>query len=127
MWVGKFSPLEEKVLISKLKLEDTRPPGEWSIDEANLERKIANKEQLVLLDVREREVYGVDHRDGAKNIPLDELPVRAQNELPMDQTIVVYATDPSEADKAYSILDVQGFARVLILVQHATQPTQLSQ
>lgn len=127
MWIGKFSPWEEKVLISKLKLEDTRPPGEWSIDEASLERKIANKEQLVLLDVRKRENYGVDHREGAKNIPLDELPVRAQNELPMDQTIVVYTNDPYEADKAYSILDVQGFARVFILVQNATQPTQQSQ
>ena len=119
MWVGKFSPLEEKVLMSRLKLEDTRSPDEWSITESNLERKVANKEQLVLLDTRERAAYAVNHRDGARNIPLDELPVRAQNELPMDQTIVIYASDPSEADLAYSILDAQGFNRVFVLVKNA--------
>lgn len=117
MWVGTFSPLEEKALMSKLKLEDTRSPDEWSINEADLERKLANKELLVLLDIRDRAAYAVSHRDGARNIPLDELPVRGQNELPLDQTIVIYGSDPSEADLAYSILDGQGFAHVLILVR----------
>lgn len=69
----------------------------------------------MLLDIRERAAYAVAHRDGARNIPLDELRVRAQNELPMDQMIVIYA--PSEADFAYSILDGQGFAHVFVLVQ----------
>lgn len=116
MWVGKLSPLEERALMSKLRLEDTRSPNEWSIAEADLERRVANKEVLILLDIREREVYAINHRDGARNIPLDELPVRAQNELPMDHTIVIYGNDPSEADLAYSILDGQGFAHVFVLV-----------
>lgn len=124
MWMGKLSPLEEKALMSKLRLEDTRSPDEWSIDEAGLERKVANKEVLVLLDIRERAAYALNHRDGTRNIPLDELPVRAQNELPLDQTIVIYSHDPSAADFAYSILDAQGFSRVLILVQNATQPNE---
>ena len=122
MWMGKLSPLEEKALMSKLRLEDTRSPDGWSIDEAGLERKVANKEVLVLLDIRERSAYAVNHRDGARNIPLDELSVRAQNELPLDQTIVIYSDDPSAADFAYSILDAQGFSRVLILAPNATRP-----
>ena len=117
MWIGKLSPLEERALMAKLKLEDTRSPAEWSIDEATLERKLANKELLVLLDIRERAAYSINHRDGAKNIPLDELPVRAQNELSLDHKIVIYGTDPSEADLAYSILDAQGFRHVFILSQ----------
>ena len=117
MWVGRFSPLEEKDLMARLKLEDTRSPDEWSISEANLEVKLANKEQLLLLDIRERAAYALAHRDGARNIPLDELRVRAQNELPTDQMIVIYASDPSEADFAYSILDGQGFTHVFVLVQ----------
>ena len=116
MWVGKLPPFEEKGLMSMLGLEDTRPADEWSITEANLARKLANKEQLVLLDIRDRTAYTTNHRDGARNIPLDELPVRAQNELPLDQTIVVYANDPDESDLAYSILETQGFAHVLFLV-----------
>ena len=123
MWEGKLSPLKESALMSKLNLEDTRARDDWSITEANLERKVANKEHLVLLDVRERAAYSTNHKNGAKNIPLDELPVRAQNELSLDQTIVVYG-DTSEADLAYSILDTEGFTRVLILVENATHPTK---
>lgn len=121
MWSGKFSPLEEQALNSRLGLEDTRSPDEWSITEANFERKVANKEQLVLLDIRERAHYAMNHKDGSQNIPLDELQVRAPNELPMDRTIVIYGSDPSETDFAYSILDSQGFASILILVQNPTQ------
>lgn len=124
MWVGKLSPLTEKAIMSKLGLEDTRSPAEWSIEEADLERKLANKELLLLLDIRERAVYAMNHRDGARNIPLDELSVRAQNELLLDHTIVIYGNDPSEADLAYSILDTQGFAHVLVLVQNASQTTK---
>ncbi|HSD46380.1 MAG TPA: rhodanese-like domain-containing protein [Pyrinomonadaceae bacterium] len=122
MWVGKLPPLEEKGLMSKLSLQDTRPPDEWSITEAEFERKLANKEQLVLLDIRHRAAYAKNHKYAARNIPLDELPVRAQNELSPDQTIVVYGNDPSETDLAYSILESQGFAHVLLLVEDATPP-----
>lgn len=122
MWVGKLSPLEEKGLMAALKLEDTRPADEWSITEAGLERKVANKEQLVLLDIRERAAYALSRTDGARNIPLDELPVRALNELPLDHTIIIYGSDPSETDLAYSILDGQGFAQVFVLVKNPTPP-----
>jgi rhodanese-related sulfurtransferase len=127
MWVGKLSPLKESALMSKLGLEDTRSPDEWSINEDNLERRLANKEPLVLLDIRERAAFALEHKDGARNIPLDELPVRAQNELPPDHTIVIYGNDPSEADLAYSILDTEGFAHLLILVQNTKQPPKQSQ
>ena len=122
MWAGKLPPLEERGLMSKLGLADTRSPDEWSITEANLERELANKEQFVLLDVRERAAYTTNHKDAARNIPLDELPVRAPNELPLDHSIVIYSNDPSESDLAYSILETQGFAHILLLVQDATPP-----
>jgi rhodanese-related sulfurtransferase len=126
MWAGKLSPLKEADLMSKLGLENTRAPDEWSISEAGFERKVANKERLLLLDIRHRAAFSLKHRDGAKNIPLDELPVRAQNELPTDYTIVIHSNDPSEADFAYSILDTQGFAHVLVLVPNTTRDTKPS-
>ena len=119
MWAGKLPPLEERGVMSKLGLADTRSPDEWSITEVNLERKLANKEQFVLVDVRDRAAYTTNHKEGAKNIPLDELPVRAENELSMDQAIVIYSNDPSESDLAYSILETRGFAHILLLVQDA--------
>ena len=51
---------------------------------------------------------------------MDELPVRQQNQLPLDHTIVIYGNDPAETDLAYSILDTQRFAHVFILVPNAT-------
>jgi rhodanese-related sulfurtransferase len=122
MWAGKLAPFAEKSLLSKLSLEDTRSPDEWSISETSLERKLTNKEQLVLLDIRDRAASAKDRRDEARNIPLDELPVRAQNELPLDQTIVIYGKDSSELDLAYSILETQGFTHILILVSNAPPP-----
>jgi rhodanese-related sulfurtransferase len=120
LWVGKLSPLKEAALMGKLSLKDTRPPEEWSISEANLERKVTNKEPLLLLDIRDRPLFKIKHRDGAKNIPLDELSIRAQDELPMDQTIIIYGDDdPAITDLAYSILDTQGFSHVFVLVQNA--------
>ena len=127
MWVGKLPPQEEKGLMSKLSLQDTRSPDEWSITEDEFERKLANKEQLVLLDIRHRAAYAKNHKDAARNIPLDELPVRAQNELSLDQTIVIYGNDTSETDLAYSILESHGFAHVLLLVQDATPPGKHAQ
>lgn len=124
MWVGKLSPLKESALMSRLNLKDTRSADEWSINEAQLKHKVANKELLVLLDIRDRADYAVKHKEGARNIPLDELPVRAPNELPLDHTIVIYGNDPSETDLAYSIVDSQGFANVLILVQGAEPAKQ---
>jgi rhodanese-related sulfurtransferase len=126
IWIGKLSPLKESALMSKLRLEDTRSPDEWSINEANLERKVANKELLVLLDIRERAAYALKHRDGARNIPLDELSVRAQDELPLDHTIIIDGNDPSQTDFAYSILDTQGFAHVFVLVKNAPQANKQS-
>lgn len=121
LWVGKLSPLKEAALMSRLSLKDTRPADEWSITEANLERKVTNKEKLLLLDIRDRALFAIKHRDGAKNIPLDELPVRAQNELPMDQTIVIYGDDDASImDLAYSTLDTQGFTQIFVLVTNAT-------
>jgi rhodanese-related sulfurtransferase len=122
MWVGKLSPGKESDVMNKLNLKNTRSPDEWSIDEAEFSLRIANHDSIVLLDVRDRAVFAQKHKDGARNIPLDELPVRAVNELPASQTIVVYGSDQSEADLAYSILDTHGFDKVLILIPDAAQP-----
>lgn len=126
MWVGKLPPMAERSLMSKLGLEDTRPANEWSITDADLARKLANKDQLVLLDIRNRQAYTTTHREGSKNIPLDELPIRAQNELPLESMIVVYSNDQSETDLAYSILETQGFTRIVFLIQDTTAPAKQS-
>lgn len=126
MWVGKLSPLKESALMSRLRLANTRSPDEWSINEANLERKVANKEPFVLLDIRERAAFALKHRAGARNIPLDELPARAQDELPLDQAIIIDGNEPSQCDLAYSILDSQGFGHVFVLIKNSREANKRS-
>jgi hypothetical protein len=63
--------------------------------------------------------YAQNHRDGARNIPLDELDARAMNELSQTDSIVLDGGDDLMADSAYRILSRQGFNSVFILQRGA--------
>ncbi|HVQ35944.1 MAG TPA: rhodanese-like domain-containing protein [Pyrinomonadaceae bacterium] len=115
VWVGKLGPRKESQVMRALDLADTRSVDEWMIDEKNLGVRLAKREPIVLLDVRHREAYAQEHKAGARNIPLDELGARALDELPENQTLVVYGDDEADADVAYSLLNSQGFSKILIL------------
>jgi rhodanese-related sulfurtransferase len=80
-----------------------------------LERRTGRGEKLVVLDLRERAAFAQAHRPGAINIPLDELQVRAINELLPADTIVLSEHDGVAAEAAYTVLGNQGFTRVFIL------------
>src|SRR5918911_2377259 len=104
VWIGELSPKKESEVMSALQLKDTRPVSEWTITENELKRRIANREAVIILDLRERGAYINGHLDGAKNIPWDEVYTRAKNELPTNQPIVLYGNDGIQADIAYSDL-----------------------
>jgi len=114
VWVGELSPKKESEVMSALGLKDTRPVSEWTISEGELERRAASREPLVILDVRDRAAFLNGHRDGAKNIPWDEVFARAKNELPPDKSIVLYSDDEIRADAAYSDLFRLGYTNVLV-------------
>ncbi len=117
MWIGKLPPRVEAEIMKTLSLTDTRPLSEWLIDEEKLRLRISNREPLVLVDVRDRAAFTVKHLDGARNIPMDELAVRAINELPATHTVVLYGERDGETDIAYRILEEQGFKNILILAR----------
>lgn len=97
-WIGQLNAADESEVWRVLQLTDDRaqaakaaaaaPP---SIEVAQLRAALARHEQVFLLDVRERAEFKQRHIPGAQNIPLDELGVRAPNELPADGLVVVYA------------------------------------
>ena len=68
----------------------------------------------VFLDVRTREVKG-DHAPKARNIPLDQLPVRAR-EVPTGRQVLAICQSGGRSaratavlrDKGYDVLDVRG-------------------
>lgn len=121
IWVGKLSPRKELDLFKKLNLPNTRPTSDWLMDEEKLRVRIASREPLVILDIRDRAAFAKRHKQEARNIPLDELTVRAVNELPIEQTVVISGNDESDTDLAYTILDTQGFTNIMILSNTSRQ------
>jgi rhodanese-related sulfurtransferase len=114
VWVGELSPKKESEVLAALRFEDTRAVAEWTIDEAGLGRRLAAREPLVIVDLRQRGAYMNGHPAGAKNLPWDEIYARAKNELPQDRTVVLYGDDEIQADVAYSDLFRLGYKNVLV-------------
>ncbi|HYG11706.1 MAG TPA: rhodanese-like domain-containing protein [Pyrinomonadaceae bacterium] len=114
VWVGELSPKKESEVMAALQFKDTRAVSEWTISESDLKRRIANREAIIILDLRDREAYINGHMDKAKNIPWDEVYARAKNELPQNQIIVLYSNDEIQADIAYSDLFRLGYTNVLV-------------
>lgn len=115
IWIGKLPPRTETEIMRKLGLTDPRPVSDWLIDENRLRLLIASHEPLVILDVRDRALFTLGHKDGAKNIPLDELDVRATNELIAEDTVVLVADEDDQSNIGYRILDEHGFTKILTL------------
>jgi rhodanese-related sulfurtransferase/peroxiredoxin len=122
VWIGQLPPKKEAEVITALQLKNTRPVSEWTLNEKELAQRVGKHEAIVIVDLRERMAYTQNHRDGSKNIPLDELDARAMNELSRTDTIVLDGDDDLMTDAAYTTLSRQGFSSVFILRRDA--PTQ---
>ncbi|MEJ7623718.1 MAG: rhodanese-like domain-containing protein [Pyrinomonadaceae bacterium] len=70
---------------------------------------------VFVLDIRDRALFDVDHLSYANNIPMDELSVRALNEIPSGTEIVIVGGSLEENAMAFDLLDNQGFSRVHLL------------
>lgn len=120
MWNGKLPPRVQSVVFERLNLPDTRPKSEWLVEEKDLAELLSKNQGAILLDVRNRESFSRQHLPKAINIPVDELTIRAGNELSVDNLIVISGGE-SEADLAYILLDTQGFSHLLTLLRSASQ------
>jgi rhodanese-related sulfurtransferase len=120
VWIGKLPPKIEAEVIAALRLTNARPVSDWTMDEKELKRRIDNHEPMIILDLRTRTAYAQNHRDGSKNIPLDELDARAINELSQTDTIVLDSGDDLMTDSASMTLSKLGFNRVFILQRDST-------
>ena len=122
IWRGKLSAEEENQVtkasglaepsnqVSKASAADKR----ISTDEL---RRLTERAKVLVLDVRDRDAYAREHIPGAKNIAVDELEVRAVNELSRTDLIVIYCrcADAASSEIARDILAKQGFRKLAIL------------
>jgi molybdopterin/thiamine biosynthesis adenylyltransferase/rhodanese-related sulfurtransferase len=86
---------------------------------ANMEitvRELAEqRESVTLIDVREQHEWNVGHLEGAKLIPLKQLPAR-MNEVPREADVVVYCAVGGRSAQAVHFLRQAGYERVRNLI-----------
>lgn len=111
IWKGMLSPKKQSEVKQNLGLEAT----DWFIEESELSDLRKKGKTIVVIDIRNREIYARKHFAGAKNIPADELSIRAINELSASDTVAVYGTFDYESEKAQEVLAREGFRDVYIL------------
>jgi len=77
---------------------------------------LINREEALVVDVREPNEYASGHVLGAKNLPLARLVAGVGEQLKRkDRPVIVYCDGGERAGKAASALKRQGFTRVLNL------------
>jgi rhodanese-related sulfurtransferase len=92
-----------------LKPKQSRNYTSLNVDEA--EEKIKEDENILIIDVRNRDEFNVEHIRRAKNIPLDQLEKR-MGKLPRDKDILVYCQTGARSVRAVRKLEVAGFTRL---------------
>ena len=82
-----------------------------AISVSELKRKMDAREDFHLIDVREPFEYEIARIDGARLIPLGEIPGRAA-ELPREHTFIVHCHSGKRSAQAVRLLQQRGFAHV---------------
>ena len=126
LWHGSLTELQQSEVLRALRIRVdsaalnsviSASPSLEMIDETEIERLKTAGEAITVLDLRDRQKYSEGHPAGAKNIPMDELAVRAVNELVTTDLIVLFGGDA--ADEMYTsaaqMLSNDGFKRLRIL------------
>jgi rhodanese-related sulfurtransferase/TusA-related sulfurtransferase len=115
---------EEGVLKHYLRKSSTHDTNEKNhphvINNENLEKKLEENENIVVLDVREAAEYAFNHIPNAISIPLGELEER-MDELNKENEIFVVCRTGNRSDFAAKMLTAKGFANVVNVVPGMSQ------
>jgi len=88
--------------------------GPWV--DASMATQLINREDALVVDVRDPGEYGAGHILGAKNWPLDRLDERGgEAARRKDKPVIVYCDTGERAPKAAAALRKLGFTRVVNL------------
>ena len=88
--------------------------GPWV--DASMATQLINREDALVVDVRDQGEYGAGHILGAKNWPLDHIDERGgEAARRKDKPVIVYCDTGDRAPKAAAALRKLGFTRVINL------------
>jgi rhodanese-related sulfurtransferase len=76
---------------------------------------LINREDAMVVDVREPAEYGAGHILGAKNVPLSRVGDAAELAKRKEKPLIVYCDSGDRASKALALLKKKGFTRVVNL------------
>lgn len=83
------------------------------ITREQLEEKIKNADDFILIDVREPSEFAAGSIDGAILIPLGELKIEIKNfNFPSEKEIIVYCQTGRRSEAAAEILEKLGYKNV---------------
>lgn len=124
IWVGKLAAAQEDQVLGQFRRErvdnvltvDAAVP-EPELNNEEFERMVKSGRKVTVVDVRQRTEYQLGHVDGAKNIPVDEIAVRAPNELSDSDFILISCQCPDKGltSLARQLLVKGGFKSVAVL------------
>jgi rhodanese-related sulfurtransferase len=79
--------------------------------------QLINREDALIIDVRDPGEYGTGHIIGAKNVPLSRIQSGGSEIAPKrkEKPVIVYCDNGSRSAKAASLLRSQGFSKVVNL------------
>src|SRR2546422_9799630 len=85
--------------------------------DASMATQLINREDALVVDVRDPGEYGAGHILGAKNVPLSRLDAGGSEIAPKrkDKPVIVYCDNGNRSAKAAAALRSQGFAKVVSL------------
>lgn len=114
LWVGKLGVNMQTFVMERL--DNPGGPNRF-IEVSALRQDIEQGITPVILDIENRNDYIERHIVGARNIPLDELETRAENELPHGKRIILYGHGDSDnlTQRAFEILIESGFRNAVVL------------
>jgi rhodanese-related sulfurtransferase len=91
-----------------------RGAGGPHVDTATATRMI-NREDALVVDVRDPGEFGAGHILGARNVPVERINEKADVGKKKDRPLIVYCDSGARAVKAAASLRAQGFSRVFTL------------
>jgi len=113
-WSGRLSPQQEHAVMEEVgiaKLADNDNEKSridlasdfFHVDYASLDefKRLASANYPSIVDVRSRDLYAKSHIEGALNIPLDELSIRAVHELPTSKEVGIFCQYHSDCEVPY--------------------------
>ncbi len=110
-WLSASRPAVGQISAAQPKRNAILKPMDLEITVNQLKQQLASEQPPLLLDVREPWEYATAHIEGAKLMPMNEVPGKAFTELDEDQPIAVLCHHGSRSLSVANWLQQQGFSK----------------